>query len=108
MRLLRAWLGSQVHVLDSILGNVRSTGGAVKSRLDLLDIFVGAFGRLAKATKARGGAVIHIGYSYGQDLSDPIQVTLCLALWVLLKPRHTWCSFPCTPWCAWSRLNVAG
>ena len=90
LRLLRTWLGNQAHILD----NLDDRG------IDLFDVFVGPFARLSKSVASRGGTVVHLGFSYGQDFSESLQCTMCIALWVLVKPRHTWMSFSCTPWCA--------
>jgi hypothetical protein len=91
---LRRWLGDQASVLD-------------ESEVDLFDVFVGPFARTSKSVKLRGGTAVRVGHVYGHDLRDIAQCTMAIALVEHVRPRHIWCSFPCTSWCSWSRLNVS-
>jgi hypothetical protein len=87
---LRRWLGDQAGVLD-------------KREVDLLDVFVGPFARTSKSVKLRGGTAVRVGHVYGHNLREVAQCTMAIAVVEHVRPRHVWCSFPCT---SWSRLNA--
>ena len=92
---VRAWLGPQAGVFDQ----------ARKRGLDFLEIYAGA-ARTSQAVLAKGGLAIYLGLDHGQDFRRARDRSLALALVDLLKPRHCWAAFPCTPFCAWIRLAI--
>ena len=91
---LSQWLGEQAPVLQKEVG--------------LIEVFTSSKARLALASeRARGMSSIRLGLHYGQDFSRAKDRRLLLVLIARCRSKDVWFSWPCSPWCAWSRMNIA-
>lgn len=78
---------------------------ALTKGLDFLEVYAGK-ARASQAVKEHGGLALFLGLDHGQDFRRARDRSLARALVQMVKPRHLWGAFPCTPFCAWIRLAI--
>ena len=89
---LKEWLGDQKKALGQAVG--------------LIEVFTGRAPLSVSSERHRGLTSIRLGLQHGQDFSRARDRRLLLLLIAWCRPKDVWLSWPCNPWCAWSRMNL--
>ena len=91
---LREWLGGQAWNINA--------GQSILA----VEIFAG-FGKLVKVAEEKGQIVIPLGLVHGQDLSARGARVKVQDLVRLLRPAHTFVSWPCTSFSPWQHIRMS-